>query len=351
VQSAYAPQIKKDVRALYGALLSACQSGVGSRILMENRGKQDGIRSWCQLVQQYEMDGNQNVRSKKLENVIITVFHQNYRGGLVKWIQDYEDAFTELSLLGQKTWNDDDIRKHWLIQNAQNIGLVDTVFEELVSNKSFTEACNFIRSHAIRFDHQNKEKAARQIHGTNQSSSSTKSNKFKKVLALINELQVQDSTISDEELDGLTPTKTAMVCKLAQVPPDIWMSLSLEAKKWLLNERKRQQQEDEKVKKTLDQSKNTVVAAGKDNNNHTMPNQYAAVKNVAKGEEIAKDDTDQDYVFVDELLEEAIRSSSIYESEQDAENEYWTTDYYAYATSSISNTSHKFMCEATYSTR
>jgi hypothetical protein len=33
------PQIKKDARALYGALLSACQSGVGRRILMENRDK------------------------------------------------------------------------------------------------------------------------------------------------------------------------------------------------------------------------------------------------------------------------------------------------------------------------
>jgi hypothetical protein len=32
-----ASQIKKDTRALYGALLSACQSGVGRRILMENR--------------------------------------------------------------------------------------------------------------------------------------------------------------------------------------------------------------------------------------------------------------------------------------------------------------------------
>jgi hypothetical protein len=50
-----ASQIKKDTRALYGASLSACQSGVGRRILMENRDKQDGIRSWCQLAQQYEI--------------------------------------------------------------------------------------------------------------------------------------------------------------------------------------------------------------------------------------------------------------------------------------------------------
>jgi hypothetical protein len=46
-----ASQIKKDTCALYGALLSAFHSGVGRRILIENRDKQDGIRSWCQLVQ------------------------------------------------------------------------------------------------------------------------------------------------------------------------------------------------------------------------------------------------------------------------------------------------------------
>jgi hypothetical protein len=149
-----ASQIKKDACILYGALLSACQSGVGRRILMENRDKQDGIRSWCQLLQQYETDGNRNVRIKRLESVINTVFHRNYRGGLVlvKRIQDYEDFFTELALLGQKTWNDDEIKKSLFVQNAQNIGLVDAVFEELVSDKSFIETCYFLRSHAIRLD-------------------------------------------------------------------------------------------------------------------------------------------------------------------------------------------------------
>jgi hypothetical protein len=104
------------------------------------------------LVQQYETDGNRNVRIKRLESVINKVFHRNNRGGLVKWIQDYEDAFTELSLLGQKTWNDDEIKKRRFVQNAQNIGLVDTFFEEVVSDKSFIETCNFLRSHTIRLD-------------------------------------------------------------------------------------------------------------------------------------------------------------------------------------------------------
>jgi hypothetical protein len=161
-----ASQIKKYERASYGALLGSCQCGVGRRILMENRDKQDVIRSWCQLVQQYETDGNRNVRIKRIESVIYTVLHRNYRGGLVKWIQDYEDTFTELALLGQKTWNDDEIKKRRFVQNDQNIGLVDTVFEELVSDMSFIETCNFLRSHAIRLDQQYKEKAATQIHDT-----------------------------------------------------------------------------------------------------------------------------------------------------------------------------------------
>jgi hypothetical protein len=60
----------------------------------------------------YETDGNRNVRIKRLESVINTVFHRNHRGGIVKWIQEYEDSFTELALsFGQKTWNDDEIKK------------------------------------------------------------------------------------------------------------------------------------------------------------------------------------------------------------------------------------------------
>jgi hypothetical protein len=74
-----------------------------------------------------------------------------------------------MALIGQKTWNDDEIKKRQLVQNSQNIGLVDTVFEELVSDKSFIETCNFLRSHVIRLVQQYKKKDARQIHNTSQS--------------------------------------------------------------------------------------------------------------------------------------------------------------------------------------
>jgi hypothetical protein len=121
-----ASQIKKDAHELYGALLNACKGGVGRRILMERRNE---IRVLYPLVNQYETDGNRNLWIKKLENVITTVFHRNNKGGLMKSIQDYEDAFTELVLLGQKTWDEDDMKKCQSVKNAKNIGMVDTVFE------------------------------------------------------------------------------------------------------------------------------------------------------------------------------------------------------------------------------
>jgi hypothetical protein len=71
-----------------------------------------------------------------------------------------------------------------------------------------------------------------------------------------------------------------------------------------------------------------------------MPNQYARVKYVAKGEDIIKDNTDQTYAFVDEFLEEAMKSSRVYETDQDVDYEYWSSNHNAHATLSISNSLH-----------
>jgi hypothetical protein len=106
------------------------------------------------------------------------------------------------------------------------------------------------------------------------------------------------------------------------------MTLPLEAKKWLLNERKRQQQEDDKMKKSLALSKYTAVPNDKE------------TSNVAKGEDVIKEDTDQTYAFVDEFLDEAIISSSIYETDEDVDYEYWLSKHDTHATLSISISLH-----------
>jgi hypothetical protein len=131
-----------------------------------------------------------------------------------------------------------------------------------------------------------------------------------------------------------------MLCTLAQIPPQILMTLPLEAKKWLLNERKLQKQEDDKIKNSLALSKSTAVLNDKNINNSNMPNQYARVKNAVKGEDIIKENTDQTYAFVDEFLEETMKRSSIFETDEDVDYEYWSSNHNAHATLSISNSIH-----------
>ena len=51
-------RFKKDAGALFGALCSACQHGVGKTILIEHQVKQDGICAWIEIKSKYDADGN-----------------------------------------------------------------------------------------------------------------------------------------------------------------------------------------------------------------------------------------------------------------------------------------------------
>jgi phosphoserine aminotransferase len=61
------------------------------------------------------------------------------------------------------------------------------------------------------------------------------------------------------------------------------------------------------------------------------------VKNVAKGEQIIKDNTDQTYAFVHEFLEKAMKSSSIYETDEGVDFEYWSSNHNSQITLNISH--------------
>jgi hypothetical protein len=95
------------------------------------------------------------------------------------------------------------------------------------------------------------------------------------------------------------------------------------------------------MKKSLALAKYTAVSNDKDTNNSNLPNQYARVKNAAKGEDVIKENTDQTYAFVDKFLEQAMKNSSIFETDEDVDHEYWSSNHNAHATLSISNSLHK----------
>ena len=107
-----------------------------------------------------------------------------------------------------------------------------------------------------------------------------------------------------------------------------------------MNERKHQQQEDDKTKKHLAlNNKGAIKILDKDSNSN-MPNQYARVQNTMRREKDVQGDSDQTFSFVDEFLEETVRSSSIYESGQEVEDEIWTAEHNIHASISVNNTLH-----------
>ena len=55
-------QVVKDIKVLYGALLSACHVGVAKATLAKYSKTQDGIRVWITMVKKYSASGNKNTR-------------------------------------------------------------------------------------------------------------------------------------------------------------------------------------------------------------------------------------------------------------------------------------------------
>jgi hypothetical protein len=56
------------------------------------------------------------------------------------------------------------------------------------------------------------------------------------------------------------------------------------------------------------------------------------LKNVANGEDVIKDSTDQTYAFIDEFLEESIKGSSFFQTDEDVDYEYWSSNHSAHVT-------------------
>ena len=59
-----------------------------------------------------------------------------------------------------------------------------------------------------------------------------------------------------------------------------------------------------------------------------------------RGEEAVQEDADQTYSFVDDFFGEDVRSSSLYESGQEAEHDIWTAEHNIHASISVNNTLH-----------
>ena len=294
-------QLREDSMSILGGLLVAtsdCHSG--KEIIKRYESNGDGIRAWHEYDKKFNSDGHKDIRIRKLENVIGTVFHNKYKGGLAQWISDYENAFAELIELhtedgSRSTWEDDGPKKRRLFQNAQNTGVPPTIMEEIAKDKDFSEAAMLLRKHALIQNDEYKQAAARNVHSTGTSSNNNSS--------------TNNSSTKNNKSSDVTD---AVICKLTKVPFALWSTMSDEVKKWIIEERMRLNKEDRNSRHPPTEKSETSPVKNSDSSNptstppqtpkkpsSTLPNQYSKTNQVTTDEE-------EEYQHVDEFLAQAM---------------------------------------------
>ena len=114
--------------------------------ILSHKKTQDGVRAWTEMVSKYENGGDRETRLNTLEAIIDTPFHGRYKGGLLQWITDYENAFAELAELGCANW-DDESRKRRILKNvSEENGLDKFVFKELTKDMDYKGVLGKLRS-------------------------------------------------------------------------------------------------------------------------------------------------------------------------------------------------------------
>ena len=215
---ASASQILKDTRALFGALKAAIKGHAAKKFLHQYEDKQDGLKAWMAITQRYALDGNVLVRLTKLEKTIETKFHRNYKGGLTKWILDYENAFSELELLKELAWQDDNTKKRRLLNNINIPNTTTIMVENMVKGMDFSDTCQFFRGHSIQDDFKTSENATRraQLLELQNQYPDTKV-KPPPAKSRVNEVSASSCDIS-QVID-------VFVCRLLNIEPDVWAQM------------------------------------------------------------------------------------------------------------------------------
>jgi hypothetical protein len=93
--------LEKQNGTLYGSLKQICRKGAASAILRRHEQKRDGMRTWYELLTRFDNMGSNDVMTIYYDEVISRPYHQKYPGGLEQFAADYEEAYTELAVIGE----------------------------------------------------------------------------------------------------------------------------------------------------------------------------------------------------------------------------------------------------------
>ena len=110
-------QLKFNLQSLMGALETAIVGSSGKAEILKYKKSQDGLGVWLEMVDKFDKGGNRDNRIRELETIISTPYSKYYKGGIKQFLIDYENAFMELTTLGEDNWNKDAKKIRRLNQN------------------------------------------------------------------------------------------------------------------------------------------------------------------------------------------------------------------------------------------
>ena len=144
------PQLEEAKVHMYGAIKqSTGKSNTAKKFLTRHQNELDGLKVWIDLLRYLDHKGTKDVLESRLVRMTSRLYTSNYPGGLAKYVDDLDEAFSGLEELGngytsrQKT--------HCLINNLQLSGVNDYWISHCRNNFTRFEDCvDYLRDEAVR---------------------------------------------------------------------------------------------------------------------------------------------------------------------------------------------------------
>ena len=146
-------QLIHDVRVMFGALKTVFRSGKAKKHLTRHEEDYNGIAAWLGLMTEYDHGGDTEVLVEKYETIVQAKDHRDYPDGISGFVDDYENAFTELSALGES--HTDRSKMKVLMRNLNQPQETDWLVCQCqqIHGNQFTEACVWLRSYDAQINH------------------------------------------------------------------------------------------------------------------------------------------------------------------------------------------------------
>ena len=135
---------------LFGAIQqSTRKSNIIRKHINKHKDVRDGIKVWIDLAKTQDNDGNSDVRESRLLRITTQLYSPSYPGGLARYLDDINDAYSGLEVLDN--YYTDHQKIHALLTNLQISGVNDFLLNHCRDTfDNFEDCIIYLRKEAVR---------------------------------------------------------------------------------------------------------------------------------------------------------------------------------------------------------